>query len=767
MFFRASRFLLLCAVSGVAIPLNAETDPISPPSRRGLPLQWPAPIPVDRVGPIDWSILPPPSVTYPSHYPPPRQPSTKPNSNLKQTATTSNSSTSDGDDDDELWALYSRVDWRNRTFPVSSSSTKRDTSHYQNFITTPQNQGRCASCWAFAATALIEAQVRIEHGIWSKRSESDIHDGVGASCESVGNIHETLAWMAGNWDDIYRPGVNDNITLSEEERRAKAVGVADWACDPYEDTNHGYEHCSDRAGRATHIPGYTALGTIDDQKRWLREYGPVVATFVLYLDFERWGYEYAANKGKVKEQIYRYDETSGNTSTGNHIALVVGYDDHWGAIEGERAGGAWIVKNSWGAGWGDGGYVYFGYNEANIDGWIKYGIANVSPDSWSRKRHQSGNMMQSSNGLLHRNFELLLATSGPNGTVKGFSHLSRDGTSKQWDTVAETIEGVGVVGQPVIVGTSYNKGDFHALVQDSDSGIQHWVLGDGNNSKAGWALVAGICSPSYIKPIEGQPDFVQADDSSLVMVVRHSDGSLREWQRPSPSPSNPSPTWRLASAVFTPKNEGSSESNVSITQSGASLIQSNIGHDLYSPKGTSQRSNNLYVVAIRSDGKIQLFWRPGSGSASQSPNPAQWNAGEIFGSDLILPSGTGNRKGSSGPAMIQSFSNTQNETSIGDFHLVVVAPKTGTVQHWRRRNDDIHFREPTPNGGSDKWELLEETAGRKGSRIKNVWSLVQGSFNGRMHMVTEQEDGGFGYWEWDPQGEGGKRWAFVEALPRL
>ncbi|KAM7192127.1 hypothetical protein V8F33_008552 [Rhypophila sp. PSN 637] len=722
MFVRASRFLLLCAVS--------------------------APIPVDRVGPLDWSTLPPPSVTYPSHYPPLKQPLPRPNSNLKQTTTTSTSSTSDGDEDDELWALYSRVDWRNRTFPVTSPSTKSDPAHFQKFITTPQNQGICASCWAFAATALIEAQVRIEHGIWSKRSESDIHDGVGASCESVGNIHETLAWVAGNWDDIYGPGVNDNITMLEEERRAKAVGVADWACDPYEDTNHGYEHCSDRAGRATHIPGYTALGTIDDQKRWLREYGPVVATFVLYQDFDRWGHEYGANKGKVKEQIYRYDGTSGNTSTGNHIALVVGYDDHWGAIEGERAGGAWIVKNSWGAGWGDGGYVYFGYNEANIDGWIKYGIANVSPDSWSRKRHQSGNMLQSNNGQLHRNFELMLAGPGPNGAAKGFSHLSRDGTSKKWGIVSQTSESGGIVGQPVIVGTSYNKGDFHALVQDSDSGIQHWVLGDGNNSKAGWALVAGIRSLSDIKPIEGHPGFVQADDSSLVMVVRHSDASLREV------------------CSICPFTVFERTTNVPITQSGASLIQSNIGHDLYSPKGTSQKSNNLYVVAIRSDGKMQLFWRPGSGSASQSPNPAQWNAGEIFGSDLILPSDTGNRKGSSGPVMIQSFTNTQNETSIGDFHLVVVARKTGTVQHWRRRNDDIHVREPTPNGGRDKWELLEEMAGPEGRRIKNVWSLVQGSFNGRMHMVTEQEDGAFGYWEWDPHGEGGKTWAFVEALPQ-
>jgi hypothetical protein len=82
--------------------------------------------------------------------------------------------------------------------------------------------------------------------------------------------------------------------------------------------------------------------------------------------------------------------------------------------------------------------------------------------------------------------------------------------------------------------------------------------------------------------------------------------------------------------------------------------------------------------------------------------------------------------------MIQDFFNTTNEKSAGGLQLVVAAG--GGVQHWRRGPDD-----------TNAWELVETT----GSGIKHVWALVQGSFGGRMHMVTEGTDGRFSYWEWD------------------
>jgi C1A family cysteine protease len=253
-------------------------------------------VPASSIGALDWSSI------LPSVY----SSSARKNVNLSSVKATTAAADS---------APPLAVDWRNRSG--------------LNYITTAQDQGACNSCWAFAATALIESMVRIEHGIWSKRSEADVHGGVGAVCEDVGNAEDTLSWVAGQGPDF----VNDTTKARP--------GIADWPCDPYEAATQAYEHCGDREGRTTHIPYFQALGMIEDQKRWLDEYGPLIATFVLYSDFGSW-------KPEAEDSVYKWDEVA--ESTGNHLTLVVGYDD---------AKQAWIMKNSWGKGWGSDGFVYF------------------------------------------------------------------------------------------------------------------------------------------------------------------------------------------------------------------------------------------------------------------------------------------------------------------------------------------------------------------------------------------------------------------------
>lgn len=61
--------------------------------------------------------------------------------------------------------IANAVDWRNY--------------YGLNWLTSVQDQGRCGSCWTFAAVALAETQARVEHGVWNKRSEADLHDQMG------------------------------------------------------------------------------------------------------------------------------------------------------------------------------------------------------------------------------------------------------------------------------------------------------------------------------------------------------------------------------------------------------------------------------------------------------------------------------------------------------------------------------------------------------------------------------------------------------------
>lgn len=81
---------------------------------------------------------------------------------------------------------------------------------------------------------------------------------------------------------------------------------------------------------------YHLVTTIDDQKKWIAEVGPITASFWVYHDFDGW---------QLSDSPYKYDGVS--YFRGIHTAFIIGYDDNQGC---------WIIRNSWGTGWGDSGY---------------------------------------------------------------------------------------------------------------------------------------------------------------------------------------------------------------------------------------------------------------------------------------------------------------------------------------------------------------------------------------------------------------------------
>lgn len=196
----------------------------------------------------------------------------------------------------------------------------------RNFVTPVKDQGGCGSCVAFGTTAAVEAKLRIQRGNPSLAvdlSEASlffcIGPGSGASC-------------AGGW---YMTPAMDGY---------KNTGVPDEACFPYTDHQQSCGQCTDWQGRALKIGGWHTIGAIADMKAWISANGPLATCFTVYNDF----FSY-------KSGIYRH--VTGGVA-GGHCVCVVGYDD---------AGGFWICKNSWGTGWGEGGFFCIAYGQCGID----------------------------------------------------------------------------------------------------------------------------------------------------------------------------------------------------------------------------------------------------------------------------------------------------------------------------------------------------------------------------------------------------------------
>jgi hypothetical protein len=100
--------------------------------------------------------------------------------------------------------------------------------------------------------------------------------------------------------------------------------------------------------------------------RRIRQYGPV-ATAVLSTNWESY---WKIDEHGAQNSLWYNDFPDGvfkghpsdPTNPGNtdHIVAIVGWDDTAGDH------GVWIIKNSWGPYWGDGGYMKLSYGSNNI-----------------------------------------------------------------------------------------------------------------------------------------------------------------------------------------------------------------------------------------------------------------------------------------------------------------------------------------------------------------------------------------------------------------
>jgi C1A family cysteine protease len=210
----------------------------------------------------------------------------------------------------DVSALATKVDW------VASGA-----------VTGVKDQGQCGSCWSFSTTGAVEGAHKIKYGSLTSYSEQNLVD-----CDTRSNGGSDMGCNGGWMDSAF-------------SWMKKNGGICTEAAYPY-------------------TSGTTKKAGTCNQSKCTKDSKSAPVSYTDVTKNSDSALASALNKGPVSVaieadqssfQLYKsgvYTATCGATL--DHGVLAVGYDD-----------ASWKVKNSWGTGWGSGGYIYLARGNYN------------------------------------------------------------------------------------------------------------------------------------------------------------------------------------------------------------------------------------------------------------------------------------------------------------------------------------------------------------------------------------------------------------------
>jgi uncharacterized delta-60 repeat protein len=204
-------------------------------------------------------------------------------------------------------------------FPVLGLPASYDLRTY-GYVMPVENQGAIGSCWAFATYGSLESSV--------------LKDGGGANDLSENHLKNYHGF---DWD----PTEGGNYYISEAYL-SRWDGPVREADDPY----HDYDDRPSPGGPPQYyVREVLEFDTDSEIKDGLMTYGAIGT--VMYM-----------NTSYYNATTHTYYYTG--TANANHAVTIVGWDDNK-AVPGAPGAGAWLIQNSWGAEWGEGGYFWLSY----------------------------------------------------------------------------------------------------------------------------------------------------------------------------------------------------------------------------------------------------------------------------------------------------------------------------------------------------------------------------------------------------------------------
>lgn len=230
----------------------------------------------------------------------------------------------------------------------------------------PRNQNPYGSCWAFATLATVESNLITQE--LASKDEIDLSElqliyyMYHPTVDKLGNIAEG--------EGSYR---NDGDLINGGRFDYAMNVLSHWNGLAYEDDNENFSYSNVSALNGNWDPalatdyndfivkGYYAINNQDNAdalKAAIMENG--AATVSYYHDDDYYNAETKA--------FFSGDEHKNST---NHSVSIVGWDDNYavenfGELKPENPG-AWLIRNSWGSFWGQGGYFWLSYEDQSIE----------------------------------------------------------------------------------------------------------------------------------------------------------------------------------------------------------------------------------------------------------------------------------------------------------------------------------------------------------------------------------------------------------------
>jgi C1A family cysteine protease len=240
---------------------------------------------------------------------------------------------------DELGkTLPAAFDWRNH--------------NGNSYIGPVRNQGNCGSCYSFGASAAAEGTYNFANGLY------------GAACADFSEMF--IMWCLSQIAPYqgHFLGCNGADYDYMELEALVQEGIINESYFPYSDASSG--SCSHLSYPRTKFSAWHRIGCNDIAaiKTAIMTYGVVDVAVYASSAFS------AYSGGIFQDTSTTCPGSPCDYTTTNHAVALVGWND---------ADGAWILRNSWGPSWGEGGYMRIKYTSARVACSATYLVYSVTP----------------------------------------------------------------------------------------------------------------------------------------------------------------------------------------------------------------------------------------------------------------------------------------------------------------------------------------------------------------------------------------------------